>query len=103
MRNSLWLVVLGLSLPCGPARAEEGVTETWERVHISGARAGFGHGRVRTIGEATKQVETQIRSEISLKRMGQTMEMVSKSTTLETPEGHLRRIESTSKMSAAPP
>ncbi len=100
MRNPIGLVVLGVLLPCGVARAEEGVTETWERVHISGARAGFGHSRERTIGGATPQVETKSHSEISLKRMGQTLEIVSASTTLETPEGLLRRIESTSKMSA---
>ncbi|MCA9316158.1 MAG: transglutaminase domain-containing protein [Planctomycetes bacterium] len=95
----LLIVVALLASPLA-ARAEEGAEETWNRMHINGAPAGWAHGVMKTgVGESPLVVSTS-ESEMSIKRMGQTMEVGSSSTTEETIDGKLLRIDSKTKQSA---
>lgn len=93
------LVVVALLASPLTARAEDGVEETWNRMHINGAPSGWAHGVIKTgVGEGPLVVSTS-ESEMSIKRMGQTMEVGSRSTTEETIDGKLLRIESKTKQS----
>ena len=93
------LVVVALLASPLAARAEDGGEETWNRMHINGAPAGWAHGVMKAgVGESQVVVSTS-ESEMSIKRMGQTMEVGSSSTTQETADGKLLRIESKTKQS----
>jgi transglutaminase superfamily protein len=88
-----------LVLPC-VARAADGVEETWDRMHMAGAPAGYVHTVVKRTAGEQPAVECTVESRLSMKRMGQTTEIETTTRSWETPEGALLRIEATSKMSA---
>ena len=79
MRNALRLALFLALLPLAPARAEEDVLETWDRLHMAGAPVGFIHSKVRTVGGESPRIETTVHSEMDLSRMGQTAPIVSTS------------------------
>jgi transglutaminase-like putative cysteine protease len=87
-------------LALAPARADEGTTESWFRVHVAGTYAGFDHQTVKTVAGDTPRIETVDHSEVHLVRMGQSMDIVQTSTTWETPDGALIKMESKAKQSA---
>src|SRR5262245_22516810 len=100
MRHTIRLAVLAVFLLPFAARAEEGVEERWDRMHMAGAYAGY----VRTVVKRTKgekpEVECTVESRVSMKRMGQGTEVESTTRSWEAPDGALLRIETTQKMSA---
>ncbi len=100
MRTSHGLALMLLLLPSAAARGEDGVTEAWDRLHMAGAPAGYVHSTARTVAEPTPRVESTSHAVMSMKRMGQTSDIVATTETWETPDGTLLRIAATSKMSA---
>lgn len=100
MRMPLAILGLLFLVPLGAARASDGDVETWDRVHMAGAHAGYAHTRVRTVGAATKQVESRVHTHISIQRAGTAIEIVASVLSRESTDGVLERLEVTSKMSA---
>ncbi|MGE0192735.1 MAG: transglutaminase family protein [Planctomycetota bacterium] len=96
---SLLAAVALLASPLA-ALADEGVQETWSRMHINGAPAGWVHGVTKQVPGDTPKVVTSSTSEMKMTRMGTTIEISSSSTSEETVDGKLLRIESRSKQSA---
>src|SRR5262245_20344571 len=100
MRNNARFALLALLLlPC-VARGEDGVLETWDRVHMAGGHAGYVRTAVKRTEGEKPAVECTIESYASLKRLGQPTEVHSTTRSWESPDGALQRIEYTSKMSA---
>jgi hypothetical protein len=90
---------LALALAVRAGAADE-VVETWDRMHLAGAPAGWLHTTVKRTAGETPMVEATVDSFLSMKRMGQASEVASTTRTWETPAGALVRIEATQKMSA---
>ena len=100
MRTIVPSVLLLLALPCAFVQADDIGTETWDRMHISGVRSGHMHTITREQeADGQKWIETKSVTDIKLKRLGATTEVLSSSIVHEKPDGTLLRIESSSKMS----
>ncbi len=85
-----------------PAWAEDAPQPvvTWDRVHLAGGYAGFVRTTVRRHQGEHPVVETEVHTELNMVRMGQSAQVVSTTTTRETPAGGLLRIEVRQRMSA---
>ena len=71
-------LALSLALPLAFAartRAEDGVVEIWDRMHMAGAPAGWVHTTVRRTAGEKPEVESVMDSFLSMKRLGQATEV----------------------------
>ena len=100
MRHTTRLALLGVLVLPLVARAADGVEESWDRMHMAGAYAGYVHTTVKRTEGDKPTVECTVESRVSMKRMGQSTGVESTTRSWETPEGALLRIETTQKMSA---
>lgn len=100
--RNLSFAPLALALLLAPALADE-QTEDWQLITINGARAG--HARsVRTVRQEDGRtvVESLTESKMSMARLGQTMEIETRASVVETVDGKVLRFSTRSGMSALP-
>ena len=104
MRNLTPALLLALFCFPTAANASDPVTlesETWDRMHIAGAHAGYVHKTVQRVdGDSGTRIETHDVQEMKIKRLGNTIEIKARSVAWEKPDGTLLRLESVVKQSA---